>query len=117
MKVLVDTSIWIDHINAANSELIDLLERRLVLIHSTVIGELACGNFKNRQQRMGDFKLLARASEATDDEVLEMIEFRKLYGKGLSWVDAQLLASAALSAAALWTADKNLRKLAAEIAY
>lgn len=110
MYVLVDTSIWIDHFKKQNSHLISLLEQQVVLVHSAVIGEFACGRIKNRREIMEYFKMLRQANEAQPDEVLEMIERRSLYGRGLNWVDMQLLASASLSDAQLWTADKNMQK-------
>ena len=108
MWVLVDTSIWIDHFRKRNEALIALLEQGLVLIHPTIIGELACGNLKKRNEILEYLKVLPRAQEASHEEVLEMIERRHLYGKGLGWIDMHLLASAAISNVRLWTNDKDL---------
>lgn len=108
MHVLVDTSIWIDHFQEQNKELISLLEQNLVLIHSAIVGELACGSLKKRMEIMEYLKLLPTSKEASSEEALEMIERRHLYGKGLNWIDVHLLASAALSNARLWTKDKRL---------
>ena len=108
MQVLVDTSIWIDHFRKKNPELVALLEQNLALTHSAVIGELACGNLKRRTEILAYLELLPEAQEAISHEVLQMIELRHLYGKGLNWVDAQLLASAYLSNVRLWTNDRQL---------
>jgi len=112
MLVLVDTSVWIDHLKHKNPRLISLLEQNLVLSHSAVIGELACGYLKRRFEILEYLKFLHSSNEASFEEVLVMIERRRLYGKGLNWVDVNLLASAALSNAKLWTKDKQLARFA-----
>lgn len=108
ISVLVDTSVWIDHFRKKDSQLVYLLEQNLILTHSAIIGELACGELKKRLEILSYLKLLPFAKEASAEEVLAMIEIRKLYGKGLSWIDVQLLASASLSGAKLWTKDQQL---------
>lgn len=107
---LVDTSVWIAHIRSPQAELVQLLTARCVLMHSTVIGELACGNLPMRHQFIQDLLLLPRAVEASAQEVLQLIERRRLYGKGLGWVDLQLLASASLSGSKILTYDKTLAR-------
>jgi len=47
--ILADTSVWIDFFREGLPELGDRLRRRDVLIHPFVVGELACGNFSNRE--------------------------------------------------------------------
>ena len=108
MAVLVDTSIWIDHFRKQNLKLISLLEQNLVLIHTAIIGEIACGHMKRRTEVLEYLKYLPRCQEAMSQEVLEMIEHRSLYGKGLNWIDVNLLASAILSGGELWTKDRKL---------
>jgi len=110
MYILVDTSVWIDHFKQNNSRLISLLEQNLVLTHTAVIGELACGHLKQRFEILEYLKFLRASKEASPEEVLEMIEGHRLYGKGLNWVDVNLLASSALSNANLWTKDKQLAR-------
>lgn len=110
MAVLVDTSVWIDHLRKADAALIELLRENQVLIHSAVIGELACGSLRNRKQFIDNLLILPRATEASFEETLRLIESRRLSGKGLGWVDVQLLASAALSNALLLTQDKRLAR-------
>lgn len=108
MKTLVDTSVWIDHLIKPNSKLIELLENRLVLVYSGIIGELACGSFKKRAQFLSDLKLLPRSKEVSWEEVIEFIDLNKLNGKGIGWVDAQILLSTRLSDATLFSHDKKL---------
>jgi predicted nucleic acid-binding protein len=110
MAVLVDTSVWIDHLRKANTPLVDLLRDNQVLIHSAVIGELACGNLPNRKELIASLLLLPRATEASFEETLRLIESSQLSGEGLGWVDVQLLAAAALSNARLLTRDKRLAR-------
>jgi predicted nucleic acid-binding protein len=105
---LIDTSVWIHHFRSSAPELVDLLSQRRVLIHSAVMGELACGNLPSRNQVISDLQLLPKAKEAEPEEVLKLLNERQLYGKGLGWVDLQLLASALLSDAILFTYDKRL---------
>lgn len=108
---LVDTSVWIDHLRKRDERLVALLEADLVVVHSGVIGELACGSLKRRSEVLGNLSLLPKAVEASSEEVLAMIDARKLFGRGVGWVDAQLLASAALSGAQLWSRDRRLMAL------
>lgn len=114
--VLVDTSVWVNHFRRANSVLITLLERALVVAHPFVIGELACGTLRHREEILRWLRLLPSASVADDDEVLAMIEVETLWGQGIGWVDAHLAASARLAGGRLWTADKRLHRVSAELA-
>jgi len=111
--VLVDTSVWIDHLRSDEDQLIDLLNHAQVLIHPMVIGELACGNLQNRQQILALLKRLPLAVEATHDEVFHCLDKNKLMGKGADFVDMHLLASTLLSPnTVLWTRDRRLNNLA-----
>jgi predicted nucleic acid-binding protein len=109
--VLVDTSVWIDHLRKDNSRLSDLLHQSRVLIHPFIIGELSCGNLKNRTTLLHLLNSLPRSVEATHNEVFTLVESRNLSGRGIGWIDAHLLASALLSAADLWTLDKRLARI------
>jgi predicted nucleic acid-binding protein len=104
--VLVDTSVWVSHFRRKNSRLEQLLSTDLVYCHPFVIGELACGNLRQRAQIIGLLHELPSALVATDQDVLTYIDKYRLMGKGLSIVDVHLLASAALSSLSIWTEDK-----------
>jgi predicted nucleic acid-binding protein len=106
--VLADTSVWIEHFRRGVPELANLLSSALVVTHPFVIGELACSNLKNRVTLLSDLAALPSATVASDDEVMGMVEKRRLWGRGLGWIDAHLLASAALTRCQLWTFDRRL---------
>ena len=103
--VLVDTSVWIAHFRIGGSKLGDLLNQALVMVHPFVMGELACGNLKNRARILSDLEALPSAVSATHEEVMRLIEDRKLWRLGIGWIDAHLLASALLSNCQFWTLD------------
>jgi predicted nucleic acid-binding protein len=111
--ILVDTSVWIDHFRNGNSELEELLINNEVMIHPFIIGELACGSIKNRNEILGLLNELPHAVVAEHQEVLKLIEDRKLYGKGIGLIDAHLIASALISNVGLLTIDKPLEKVVA----
>ena len=113
--ILVDTSIWVSHFRTGNPGLEYLLREGRVLCHPFVIGELALGHLKNRKEIISLIQTLPLAQIAQEDEILQFIESRKLYGSGIGWVDVHLLASALISKAALWTVDANLSKSAAKL--
>ncbi len=114
--ILVDTSVWIDHLRRGVSALAGILEQGSVLMHPFILGELACGNLKNRAELLRLLQDLPRAQAATDAEVLDLIERRALMGRGIGYIDAHLLASAVLTdTAPLWTRDKLLNQVAQEL--
>ncbi len=114
--VLVDTSIWIDHLRNPGSDLPRLLDADQVLTHSFVIGELACGLLANRRQFLYALSRLPRVPAATDLEVMELIERRGLMGRGVGYLDLHLLASVRLAPdVQLWTRDRQLASLADEL--
>lgn len=111
--ILVDTSVWIDHLRASDNELTALLNGNRVSMHPFVLGELACGNIRNRQEVLTLLKDLPQITVARDDEVLFFIERHQLMGRGIGYIDAHLLAAATLaSPTQLWTRDKRLRTTA-----
>jgi predicted nucleic acid-binding protein len=110
--ILVDTSIWVSHFRYGNSRLETLLLNGKVACHPFIIGELACGNLKNRQEILSLLKALPGAMKADHNEVLHFIEHHQLMGMGIGYVDVHLLASALLSMIPLWTKDKDLKKAA-----
>ena len=106
--ILVDTSVWVEHLRKGSARLTSLLADGEVLLHPFVIGELACGQLRNRTEILGLLSALPRTIAATHEEVLRLVETERLHGRGLGWVDVHLLASARLSQCALWTMDKSL---------
>ena len=110
MSVLVDTSIWVHHLSRGDSGLVELLEAGDVLCHPFVIGELACGNIRNRGEILRLLATLPQASVAHDNELMGLVNEHHLYGRGLGWIDIHLLGSALVSSCKLWTADKALRE-------
>ncbi len=111
--ILVDTSVWIDHLRAGDEELVALLNESRVLMHPFVLGELACGTLSSRDKVLTLLKDLPTAAVATDEEVLFFIERHTLMGRGIGYVDAHLLAAVGLTGATqLWTRDRRLRVLA-----
>lgn len=115
--ILVDTSVWIDHINCSEPILVDLLQHERVWIHPYVVGEIALGSLRDRTNVLGALNDLPRAPVATHGEVDFLIEKQRLFNRGIGFVDASLIASAQLKAGlAIWTRDKRLKKIADEMA-
>jgi predicted nucleic acid-binding protein len=112
MRVLVDTSIWVDHFRRSDSRLAGLLDRGIVVMHPFVIGELALGHVQIAEM-IEDLRDLPRAIMADTDEILDFIAHRKLSGSGIGYVDVHLLAAAALAPeTCVWTRDKRLHATA-----
>lgn len=111
--ILVDSSVWVDHLRLGEPELADLLEAGRVLMHPFVLGDLACGNLRDRAETLGLLGQLPSIEVASDEEVRYFIEQRALAGRGIGYIDAHLLAAAALAAGArLWTRDRRLEGVA-----
>jgi predicted nucleic acid-binding protein len=110
--VLVDTSVWVSHLRETHAGLMDLLDDGEVACHPFIVGELACGNVKNRTTILSLLEALPMALMVEDEEVLAFIDNHDLMGKGLGYIDVHLLASAVLSGLPLWTLDKKLEKAA-----
>ena len=115
MQVLVDTSVWIDHLRRADAQLVALLQQARVLMHPAVLGELACGRIPNRQKLLALWLALPRVLTVSFEEAFALVENRMLWGRGLGWTDIHLLASALVSRTALWTRDQVLRYAAQEL--
>ena len=113
--VLVDTSVWVAHLRDGNIGLEALLNEGRVAGHYFIIGELACGNLKNRSEILSLLHALPMAIHAEHDEVMELIETHSLMGKGLGYIDMHLLASALLTDAPLWTLDRKLDRTASKL--
>lgn len=110
--ILVDTSVWIDHFHRGDPELVELLAARSVCMHSAVVGELAMGNLSQRASVLAELRALPEAREATSTEVLDLVDAHRLHGRGISYVDAQLLTTAVLNGDRLWVRDKRTRAAA-----
>ncbi len=113
--VLADTSVWIDQFRHGDPRLAEFLSQERVLTHPFVCGELACGNLKNRAAILSNLNALPSAKLASNAEVWHLIEDRRLWGRGLGWIDLHLLASALISSCSFWTLDTRLAKAAAEL--
>ena len=114
--ILVDTSVWIDHLRAGDAELADHLLHGRIVMHPMIMGELACGNLQNRNKLLSLWGHLPQAKQATHQEVMYCIEQNHFMGRGIGYVDACLLSSTLLmSDTLLWTRDKRLNKLATEL--
>jgi len=110
--ILADSSVWIDHISNPIPLMEDLLEHIDLVIHPFVIGEISCGSLRFRRKTLDFLNNLPKVTVANHDEVVELIEKRRLMNKGIGWIDAHLLASTILSEELLWTRDKRLRAAA-----
>jgi len=113
--VLVDTSVWVSHLRVGNSKLKNLLNDGDVACHSFVIGELACGNLKNRDEILSLLNTLPIVSQAEHEEVLQFIEHHQLMGKELGYIDMHLLTSALLNQVRMWTFDKRLKEVSSRL--
>lgn len=113
--VLVDTSVWVAHLLEGNIGLEVLLNDGQVICHPFIIGELACGNLRNRAEILTFLQSLPLATLVEHEEVMRFIENNRLMGKGLGYIDAHLLASAVLSQVSLWTLDKRLNRMGSKL--
>ena len=114
--ILVDTSVWVGHLRAHDQALASLLDVAAVLTHPFVIGEVALGSLRQREQVLKALGDLPHSSFATDREVFLFIERHALFARGIGYVDASLLTSTALTPnARLWTADRRLHTVAAQL--
>src|SRR5665213_614134 len=113
--ILVDTSVWVDHLRRGDAELARRLRGGEVMTHRLVVEELACGTMTRREEILGLLAALPRADEADHAEFLHFVERRSLAGTGLGAVDANLLAAAVLTRVRLWTRDDALARAAARM--
>ena len=113
--ILVDTSVWVNHLRVGSLRLQTLLEDGQLLIHPYVIGELACGMLKNRVEIISLLQTLPEALVPEHHEVLYLLESQKFFGLRLGWVDISLLASAQLTGCGLWTVDVSLKNAATKL--
>jgi predicted nucleic acid-binding protein len=114
--ILVDTSVWIDHLHKAIPVLAEALEREDVLTHPFVVGELACGQLTKRREVLDLISALPSCTMASNEEAFHFIDRHRLMGKGIGFIDVHLLASVMLTPTAqLWTTDKRLATIASEL--
>jgi len=114
--VLADTSVWIDHLRRGDAELVTHLQNSQILCHPYIVCELTLGMLKQRETVLAALRNLPQATLARENEVLEMIERRTLFGHSIGYIDAHLLTSVALTQdTRLWTRDKRLRKIAEQL--
>jgi predicted nucleic acid-binding protein len=113
--VLVDTCVWVRHFRQRNPLLVDMLVDGEVWCHPIIVGELSMGNLRNREQAIFDFLQLNRPPLATHEETHQMVESRRLWGRGIHWNDAQILASAVIGDIPLWTFDERLKEIATDL--
>jgi predicted nucleic acid-binding protein len=113
--ILVDTSVWIAHLQQGEPQLVRLLEEMNALTHPFVLGELALGRLQQRDEILDLLGNLPTAEVATPTEVLALVDQRDLAGCGIGWVDAHLLAAALLTDASLWTLDRKLAAVATRL--
>jgi predicted nucleic acid-binding protein len=115
--ILVDSSVWVDHLRSGDAALARLLQNGEVLVHPFVIGELALGHLKKRAMILADLQNLPQAVHAREEEVLRFIDQHTLCGLGIGYIDAHLLTSVRLTAhGLLWTRDKRLHGVAQKLA-
>ena len=115
-RILADSSIWIDHINRQSPDLTPLLRSRRIVLHPMIIGEIALGSIRERAAFLAELAILPKATVASHAEVLAIIEWAKLYNRGIGFIDAHLLSSARLTPNCLiWTRDKSLQTEAARL--
>ena len=110
--ILVDTSVWVDHLRVADRQLAGLLLEEAALCHPFVVGELACGALNRRSEILGLLRNLPQGPVVEHEEVLAFVDAHRLMGSGLGLVDVHLLASATLAGERLWTRDRRLAQVA-----
>jgi hypothetical protein len=113
--ILVDTSVWVDHLRRGNARLAALLQDAQVAIHAFVIGEVACEALRNRRELLALLGRLPHVAEVSHEEALGFLHARRLAGRGLGWIDLHLLAAAALARLPLWTLDRRLANAARDL--
>ena len=113
--VLVDTSVWVEHLRSGNIGLESLLNNDGVVCHLFIVGELSCGNLSNRVEILTLLQALPLANHAEHEEVMHCIENYSLAGKGLGYIDMHLLVSAILTKVPIWTLDKKLKEVSSKL--
>lgn len=114
--ILLDTSVWVEHLRSGLPAVGDLLQSDLVFTHPFVIGEIACGHLLNRTRILSHLERLPALSTVRHEEVLRLIERHRLWGSGIGWIDAHLLTAVAIHRCRLWTRDRALQRAAKALA-
>ena len=107
-KVLVDTSIWVDHLNNDDPNLRSLLEQGSVVTHEMIVGEIACGSLKERAKTLASMDSISTIPKMSSMQVRQFIEDHSLFSKGIGWVDLHLLSAASEAGVSIWTNDGKL---------
>ncbi|VTU45451.1 putative ribonuclease VapC32 (plasmid) [Variovorax sp. SRS16] len=111
--ILVDTSVWIDHLARSDSQLQSLLEEGEILMHPYIVAEIALGSLPQRDETVGALQALPEIPLAQHVEVMAFLDNEKLFGIGIGYVDLHLLAATRLAAGTrLWTRDRRLLQAA-----
>lgn len=113
--ILLDTSVWVDHLYRGDKAVAVLLEQGSVVMHPFVLGELACGTLRNRQETLQTLAALPTTAVSTHEEALGLIESSRLMGRGLGYIDVHLIASALIAGVRIWSRDKQLAAAAAKL--
>jgi len=113
--MLVDTSVWIDHFRRSEPALVSALERGDVECHEYVLGELACGTLPRRDEVLALMATLPRLAPVAHSEAMALVADRRLWGRGLGWIDVGLLGAALVAGARLWTLDRRLNGVARDL--
>ena len=114
--ILADSSVWIEHLRQSTPTISNLAKGQRLLCHPLVIGEIALGSLKDRRTILHELRQLPVGTEASNDEVMALIESRRLYARGIGFIDAHLLASALLTdGTKLWSFDRRLSATASEL--
>jgi predicted nucleic acid-binding protein len=106
--ILVDTSVWVDHLRTADARLAELLRDGQVLCHPFIVGELACGNLRRRAEILSLLADLPQLPAIPSEDVMRFIDVHRLMGRGLGWIDVHLLATAFVSRERIWSRDRRL---------
>jgi predicted nucleic acid-binding protein len=113
--MLVDTSVWIDHVRRPERELIGLLDDNHVDVHAFVIGELACGHLRPRDEMTRLLTALPWLPTVEHEEAFTLLQRHRLHGRGVGWIDVHLLASTLVAGTALWTRDRRMAAVARDL--
>lgn len=113
--VVVDSNVWVHHWRSRNPLLMAMVDDGEVWTHPLIIGELSMGTLRDRERTLWDLTRLGRPPLATDAETRQMVEARRLWGRGIGWNDAKILASVVIGGCRLWTRDLRLDAAAGEL--